>query len=396
MEVRLRRGRARPLWAGHSWVLSGAIESVTGEPEAGTIVLVRDHAGREIGRGFYAPASPIRVRMLTRDPAETIDFEYFAKRIRRAVEIRRLLGLPADDTTAYRLVHSDGDGLPGVVVDVFGEHAVVQLTVRGMEDRRDVLAAALAEIAGVKGALLRRVTAFEEGEGLAGAEGNLLPVPVPEEIAAVERGLSFLVRPAVGQKTGHYLDHRENRALFRRFAAGRSVLDLFCGAGGFSLAAAAGGAREVLGIDSSGPSLAAAADNARRNGFGDHVRFDKGDVFRVLRDLEAAERRYDAIVIDPPRMASRRKDLEKALRGYKELNLRAMRLLAPGGILATASCTGLVAEEDFERKIRDAALDAKRELTVLHRQGQAPDHPWSIAAPEGRYLKFLLGRADPL
>lgn len=392
----LRRGKARPIWAGHPWVLSGAVEKVEGEPSNGDVVLVRDHEARAIGRGFYAPDSPIRVRMLTRDPEERIDAGFFLRRVRRAVDLRRLVGLPSETTTAWRLVHSDGDRLPGVVADVFGAHAVLQLTVRGMEDRRAEIADALAAEAGVEGVYLRRVPAFERAEGLAGAEGNLRPTPVPETIEARERGTVFLVEPVAGQKTGHYLDHRDNRALFAPFARGRRVLDAFTGTGGFAIAAARAGAAEVIAVDSSAHALEVGERNAAANGVTEKIRFEKDDVFARLRSLEDRGERFDAVVLDPPRMASRRKDLGRALRGYKELNLRAMRILREGGILATASCTGLVTEDAFEKALRDAALDAGRDLVVLHRRGQGPDHPWSVTAPEGRYLKFLLGRAFPL
>jgi 23S rRNA (cytosine1962-C5)-methyltransferase len=377
-------------------VLSGAVETTTGTPGPGEVVLVRDHEGRAIGRGFFAPSSAIRVRMLTRNPVEEIDDAFLVRRIRRAVELRRRLGLFREEVTAYRLVHADGDGLPGVVADRFGEHVVLQLTVRGMEDRRTRIAEILAAEAGVKGVRLRRVPAFEAGEGLVGAEGDLLPTPVPEKIEVRENGVKYLVSPASGQKTGHYLDHRENRALLSRFVRDLRVLDAFTGTGGFAIAAARAGAREVTGIDSSGAALAAAGLNAEANGVEDRVRFLRDDVFAALRSFEAKGESFDVVCLDPPRMASRKRDLRRALKGYKELNLRAMRLLVPGGVLATASCTGLVDGVAFERTLRDAALDAERELKVLYRTGQGPDHPWSIVAPESRYLEFVLGEVFPL
>jgi 23S rRNA (cytosine1962-C5)-methyltransferase len=264
-----------------------------------------------------------------------------------------------------------------------------------MEDRRALLAEILAEETGVRGVLLRRVPRFETAEGLAGAEGDLLDEPVPAEIEARESGVRFLVRPRAGQKTGHYADHRENRVHVRAVAGGRRVLDAFTGTGGFAISAALGGATEVLAIDSSPAALETAGRNAERNGV-TNARFEKDDVFRALRRLEADGERFGLIVLDPPRMAARKREIRGALRGYKELNLRAMRLLDEGGFLATASCTGLVADEAFERTVRDAALDARVAFTVLRRGGQAPDHPWTVAAPEGRYLKFLLGRVTAL
>jgi len=392
--IRLRRGRAKPIWAGHPCVMSGAVEEVTGTPAAGDVVLVRDHGGRAIGRGFFAPASQIRVRMVTRDPEEEIDDAWIARRVAAAVARRAALSLPGPGTDVFRLIHGDGDALPGVVADRFGDHAVLQLTVAGMERRRDAIARALVEAAGVRGVLLRPVPGFAESEGLEGVSGDLTTDAVPDEIEVRENGVTLLVDAAKGQKTGHFADHRENRAAVRDLSAGRRVLDAFCGTGGFALHAAAGGAKEVLALDSSADALARAGRNAERNGVADLVACVREDVFRGLRRLEDEGERFDLIVLDPPRMASRRKELRGALRGYKELNLRALRLLAGGGLLATASCTGQVSEDAFERVLREAAHDAGRPLAVLRRSGQGPDHPWPIAAPEGRYLKFIVGQVS--
>jgi 23S rRNA (cytosine1962-C5)-methyltransferase len=373
--------------------MSGAVERVEGEAGAGDVVLVLDHREKPIGRGFIAPDSQIRVRMLSRDPDEEIDADFLPGRIRRAASLRASLGLPGPDTDVYRAVHGSGDGLPGVVADRYGDHVVIQLTVRGMETRRGEIAAALAETLGVQGVLLRRVPAFERTEGLEGAEGDLLETPVPEEVEVEENGLVYLVDPRRGQKTGHYADHRENRALLGLLAKGRA-LDAFCGTGGFALAAARGGADTVVAADSSPSALERAGRNAERNGTLGRTTFVKDDVFRLLRRYEAEGERFDTVVLDPPRMASTRRELKGALRGLKELNLRALRLLAAGGVLATASCTGLVTAEAFERTVRDAALESDRRLTVIHARGAGPDHPWSVAAPESRYLHFLLARVD--
>jgi 23S rRNA (cytosine1962-C5)-methyltransferase len=374
-------------------VLSGAVERVEGEATAGDVVLVVDHRGKSIGTGFFAPDSQIRVRMLTRDPGEEIDAAFLHRRIRRAARLRASLDLPGPDTDVFRAVHGSGDGLPGVVADIYGKHAVLQLTVRGMESRRREIAEALAESFGVEGVLLRPVTAFQRAEGLEGCRGDLLPAPVPEEIEVKEDGLVFLVDPHRGQKTGHYADHRENRALVGTLARGRA-LDAFCGTGGFALAAARGGAEEVVAADSSPPAIERAARNAERNGVSERVTFVREDVFRLLRRHEADGERFDTVVLDPPRMAARKRELKGALRGMKELSIRALRLLTDGGVLATACCTGLVSSKEFERVLRDAALDTGRRLTVLFARGAGPDHPWSVAAPESRYLKFLLARVE--
>jgi 23S rRNA (cytosine1962-C5)-methyltransferase len=390
-EVRLLRGRARPLWAGHPDVLSGAVSAVTGSPGAGDVVLVRDHEGRPVGRGFFAPASPVRVRLLTREPEEEIDGAFFLRRARRAAALRASVGLPSAETTVYRAVHSAGDGLPGLVADRYGDFLVIEVSNRGMERRAEEIAASLAEAFGVRGARLAAVPASME-EGLNGEGRDLLPEPVPAEVEVRENGTRFFADTLHGQKTGHFADQRENRAAFARLAAGARVLDAFAGTGGFGLAAARAGAASVIGVDSSARALELAARNAAENGVSDRVSFVKDDVFRFLRRQERDGRRFDAIVLDPPRMASRRKEVHNAVRGYKELNLRAMRLLVPGGLLATSSCTGVLPEDDFFSIVRDAALDAKREAQLFFRSGQAPDHPWPAACPESRYLKFALAR----
>jgi 23S rRNA (cytosine1962-C5)-methyltransferase len=387
-EIRLSKGRARPVWAGHPWVLSGAIGSVTGVPSAGDVVLVKDHDGRPIGPGFFSPRSTIRVRMLAMDPEVKIDEEFFLRRIRAAAALREGLGLPSTETDAYRLIHADGDRLPGVVADRYGATIVVQLTVAGMERRRAEIAAALLELPGVEGVLLDPVANFREIEGLT-AEGGLLAGVAPAgEISVKENGVRFLVDPAKGQKTGHFADHRENRATVRRLAESGTALDCFTGTGGFALAAALGGAREVLGLDSSSYALKTAARNAGRNDVADRMSFEKGDVFGLLRKFEKEGRRFHTVIVDPPSMAHRRSELAGALRGYKELNLRALRLVEDGGLFFTASCTGILSREDFDTMLRDAALDAGRHVVVIAESGQAPDHPWPIAVPEARYLKF--------
>ncbi len=387
-EVTLKKGRSRPVWAGHPWVMSGAVASVTGEPATGDTVLVRDHVGSPIGRGFFSPGSQIRVRMLTLDPEERIDEGFFRRRVRRAVALRESLMLPSGETSAYRLIHGDGDRLPGVVADRYGDYVVLQLTVSGMERRKEELATILMEEAGVRGVHLDPVTAFAEKEGLTGVGGLLAGEDLPDEIPILEKGVKMLVDPRQGQKTGHFADHRENRALVRRMVRKGRVLDCFTGTGGFALAALLGGASEVLALDSSAVALAAAEKNAALNGVEDRVSFERGDVFKLLRRYEREGRRFDAVVLDPPSMARRRAGLPRARRGYKELNLRALRLLEPGGFFFTASCTGILSRDDFDLLLREAAFDAKRDLVILAEGGQAPDHPWPVAVPEARYLKF--------
>jgi 23S rRNA (cytosine1962-C5)-methyltransferase len=277
------------------------------------------------------------------------------------------------------------------VADRYGDWLTIEISNRGMERRAEEIAVALAGAFGIRGARLAGGPASPE-EGLTGEGRELLPEPVPPEVPVLENGVRFVADLVHGQKTGHFADQRENRAAFARFVAGARVLDCFTGTGGFGLAASRAGAAHVLGVDSSGRALELAERNASENGVADRMEFAKDDVFRFLRRIEREGRRFDAVVLDPPRMASRRRELRNALRGYKELNLRALRLLVPGGLLATSSCTGILPEEDFFGIVRDAALDAKREVQWFFRSGQAPDHPWPAACPEARYLKFALAR----
>ncbi len=393
-EVTLRKGRARPVWAGHPWVMSGAIAKVAGEPSAGDTVLVCDHAGAWIGKGLFSPQSRIRVRMLTRDPDEEIDDGFFRRRIRRAVDLRAELRLPSGETNAFRLIHGDGDQLPGIVADQYGDFLVLQITVAGMERRRGAFAAALLEESSARGVLLDPVPAIAQKEGIAGEGGHLAGEELPAEIEIRECGVRMVVDPRKGQKTGHFADHRENRALVGRLIRGGRVLDCFTGTGGFALAAALGGAEEVLALDSSPVAVAAAERNAALNGVAGRVSCERGDVFRMLRSFLREGRRFDAVVLDPPSMARRRSDLARAKRGYKELNLRALKLLEPGGFLFSASCTGILGREDFDLMLREAAIDAKRDLVITHEAGQAPDHPWPVHVPEARYLKFRAGRVS--
>jgi 23S rRNA (cytosine1962-C5)-methyltransferase len=384
----LKRGRANPLWHGHPWVYSGAILREDGAYAPGDAVDVCDAEGRLIGRGLANPRSQIRVRMMTwRD--EAIDAALIAARVREARGLRERLGFPSEQTTAYRLINSEGDGLPGVIVDVYGDVLAVQFSALGLkrleQEVYDALAAALSPRAIVEVA----AGGFAQVEGFASATRV---VRGPEELEAVrasENGLELEVEPLRGQKTGMFLDQRDNRRRVGELARGARVLDVYTYAGGFALNALRGGAAHATCVDSSARALERVKAHAALNGL-TNVETVEADAFRFLET--ARPRSYELVIVDPPKFARARKDLDAALKGYQRLNVLAMTACAEGGLLATSSCSQLVDEETFERMLAAAAKDAGRRVQVLEVRSQGADHPVPPAFPEGRYLKFLLCR----
>ncbi len=390
--VILARGRARPAWAGHPDVYDGAIDTVRGTPATGDEVDVLDHRDRYVGRGVWHASAPVRVRIYgaRREP---LDAAFVARRIRAAVGLRRDVLRLDERTDVYRVVHGAGDRLPGLAVDRYGPWAVVQVTARAMADRCDAVAGALREHLGVDGVWERASKQFSTTEDFPPGGGRMAGDVPPELVEVREDGVLWRVDLQGGAKTGHFADQRENRRAFAAICGGRRVLDAFSGTGGFGLAALVqGGAESVLALDAGRTALARAADNAAANGVSDRFDVREGDAFETLRALVAEGARFGAVSIDPPRFATSRRGVRGALRGYRDLNLQALALVEPGGLLATSSCTGALRESEFEEMLRDAAVAARRRLQVVHRGGQGADHPWLTAAPEGRYLKFVLAR----
>jgi 23S rRNA (cytosine1962-C5)-methyltransferase len=388
--VVVKRGRAKPLWRGHPWVFRDSVERVSGDLDAGALVHVADEEGRVLGRGFWSPQSKIAVRLLCRDPeGPEPDTAFFRERIERAYRLRHeTLGLPVV-TDAYRLVHSEGDYLPGLVVDHFAGHLVVQFSTVGMDRRRDLVLDALEEVTSP-------LSIFEQPdrkacalEGIEPKGGLLRGTAPPEPPSILENGVCFRIGLGDGQKTGFFADQRDNRELLGSLVRDRTVLDVHTYTGGFGLYAAVNGAYEVLGIDSSGPALALAAENAMLNN-GRQVRFERADAQEALNAIHHRGQSFDVVVCDPPRYAPDRASVPQALRKYRDLHLRAMRVVRPGGLLAVSSCSGAVREDEFERTLQEAAYDLKREAQILHRGSQAADHPVLATCPEGRYLKFVL------
>jgi 23S rRNA (cytosine1962-C5)-methyltransferase len=382
----LKPAREKSLRHRHPWVFSGAVERVEGDPAKGDTVVVTAKDGAFLARAAYCPDSQIRARVWSFDPAEAIDEDFLWRRLRAS--IARRLVLPAG-SNAMRLVHGESDGLPGLVADRYDTTVVVQILSAGAERFRGFWGPALAELTGARSVYERSDVEVRSLEGLAPRTG-LLHGEAPGEVRIVEDGVTYEVDVAHGQKTGFYLDQRDNRALFASLAAEREVLNAFCYTGGFTLAALKGGARRALSLDTSEEALASARRNVAINGFDEsRAEWLAADVFAHLRKLRDQNRKFGLIVLDPPKFAPTEKHVANAARAYKDINLWAMKLLAPGGHLLTFSCSGAVSADLFGKIVAGAAADAKVDLQVRRALGASLDHSVSIHFPEGEYLKGL-------
>lgn len=386
----LRDGRERSVLRRHPWIFSGSIQTVFGSPEPGETVAVFSAGKAFLGYGAYSPASLIRVKMWSFGETRFDAEELFRKRFAEAFELRKAVfgGVLPD---AWRLINAESDGLPGLVVDVYSGYAVCQIASAGAERFRSLIADVVLKYA--KGALERSDVDSRTKEGLAPRVGHFAGEPLPPVIEFEENGVRFRMAPETGHKTGFYLDQRENRRLVGSLCSGaENVLNCFSYTGGFGLAALRGGAKHVLNVDSSAPSLALARENAALNGFSpDAFETQEADVFHFLRTCRDSRRTFDAIVLDPPKFAENASQREKAARAYKDVNLLAMKLLRPGGRLFTFSCSGAMDSVLFRQVVDSAAADAKRDFRITHWLAQGPDHPVSASFPEGRYLKGLAG-----
>lgn len=385
----LKPGREKSLKRRHPWVFSGAVARVQGNPGPGETVEVRSASGETLAVAAYSPTSQIVARVW--DWKErAIDGAFFNMRISQAVEQRRTL-LDTGATDAVRLVHGESDGLPGVVADRYGDTVVLQLTSAGAERWREAIADAVLEASGAARVWERSDAEVRELEGLSPVTAALRGAREPTRIAVTENGLKFQVDLEHGHKTGFYLDQRDNRARVRSLARGRDVLDGFCYSGGFALNAMAGGARSVTALDSSAEALALARGNAGLNGLAG-VDWIEGDVFQLLRKFRDGARHFDLIVLDPPKFAPTAAHVAKAARAYKDINLLAFKLLRPGGLLVTFSCSGGVSADLFQKIIAGSALDAGVQAQIIERLGPGTDHPIALNFPEGDYLKGLVCR----
>lgn len=390
-QVYLKPGRARPLFGRHPWVFSGAIARVAGEPADGEEVGIYTHEGTFIAWGLFNARSQIRVRLYSWEPEQRLDAPFWRQRLAAAIQLRhQVLGL-GDPEGACRLVFSEGDGLSGLIVDRYAHWLAVQFTSLALAQRRDLIVDELVRQLAPRGIYLRTERGIGADEGLDLADAPLWGEVPEAPVTIVENGLAFEVDVRTGQKTGFYLDQRENRRAAARYATGRRALDLCCYTGAFALALARGGATEVLGVDVSETALEAARRNAARNGV-KNARFEAGDAFQTLERLGAEGERFDLVVLDPPRFARSRRGLDQALRGYSALNELAVRVLAPHGILVTCSCSGRVSRDAFASVLAGVAERTGRPIQFLEQRGQAPDHPISAACPETGYLKCFICR----
>ena len=386
----LKSGREKSLLRRHPWVFSGAVGQVNGDPASGATVDVRAADGAFLARAAYSPSSQIRARVWSFDPEETVDADFFRRRILAALARRTTLGLSAA-SDAFRLVHAESDGIPGLVVDRYGDVLVVQILTAGCEFWRETLADLLLELTGATAIYERSDADVRELEGLLPRVGLLRGVLPAARLTINEYGLKFLVDIEHGHKTGFYLDQRANRNRVGQLAAGRDVLNCFCYTGGFSIHAARGGAKSIVSVDTSADALAAGQENAALNGIqADGLEWLEADVFTGLRKFRDQNRSWDLIVLDPPKFAPTAAQAEKAARGYKDINRLAFKLLRPGGILATFSCSGGIDAALFQKIVASAALDAGVEAQIVETLTQGPDHPVSIHFPEGAYLKGLV------
>jgi 23S rRNA (cytosine1962-C5)-methyltransferase len=399
--ITVRRDRERMFEKRHPWVFSGAIHTVKSDPQDGDIVDLRTDTGTFLARGYWNHHSQIRIHILTWDEHETIDEQFWHNRLIRSINSRAVLndihdsGIP----NAYRLINAENDALPGLVVDRYGDYLVLQALTLGIDNRKALIAELLMDILKPVGIYERSDIDVRTKEGLTESKGVLTGQPPPEYIEIDENGLRFFIDVVKGHKTGFYLDQRENRALLHKILTSnprsmqRSVLNCFCYTGGFSVYAMAAGLQDVVSVDASNDALMLAERNMQLNGINtDSTELIEADVFDLLRHYRKENRKFDVIILDPPKFAQNQRQVDSACRGYKDINLLAFQLIKPGGLLMTYSCSGLVDTDLFQKVVFSALVDAKREGQILSRLSAGPDHPVSLTFPEGSYLKGLLCR----
>jgi len=390
----IKNARDKSLLRRHPWIFSGAVTSVEDGAQSGDVLRVQAADGRFLAYAAYSEKSQIVGRVLSFEENDVIDEEFFRMRVRAAIARRAPLSAQGN---ALRLIHSESDGLPGVIADRYGDVIVLQLLTAGVDSRRELWARLLMEESGAATVYERSDADVRALEGLAPSNGLLAGAPLPEETVIEENGMRIAVDVAHGHKTGFYLDQRDNRALTRSlmsgFSGGAEVLNCFCYTGTMSVAAMAGGAASVLSIDSSGPSLRMAERNVALNHL-DAARatWMEADVFQALRKLRDQARSFDLIILDPPKFAPTAHHAEKAARAYKDINLLGFKLLRPGGYLMTFSCSGGISADLFQKIVAGAALDAHVDAQIVQRLSPGADHPVALSFPEGDYLKGLLLR----
>lgn len=387
LRIILKKGREVPVLRGHPWIFSGALEEIDGNTDAAGVADVFDWEKHWIARGLFSPKSQIRVRLLTRQKEE-IDGDFFFRRISEALAIRK--SILSGVTNAYRIINGEGDFLPGLIVDRYNEFIVCQFFTAGMDYFKPFIVESLSSLLAATGIFEKSEGRVRNEEDIEPSVGVLAGEPPPELIAIEENGFKFVIDLRRGQKTGFFLDQRDNRVFLSTIARDKKILNCFSYSGAFSVYALGGGAKEVVSLDSSRPALELAERNLALNGFefgGSELL--KGDAFTYLKECGSA---FDIIVLDPPSLARKRGDVDGATGGYKFLNLHALRHVRPGGLLLTFSCSQHLSIDLFQKVVFGAAVDAGRKVTLLKRLGHPIDHPVSLHHPEGEYLKGLVLR----
>jgi 23S rRNA (cytosine1962-C5)-methyltransferase len=390
-EIVLKPGRERSILKRHPWIFSGAIDKSADVDD--DIVEVYASDGTWLARALWSPYSQIRARVMTWQFDEPIDMLFFRRRIAQALAMR--MSHPAyNDANAMRIVHGESDLLPGLIIDRYGDYISVQLLSRGIDARRDDIVSVIVDILKPRGIIERSDGDMRQLEGLPNNDGVLWGEAPPLSLTITHpTGLRETLDLDSGQKTGGYLDQALNRVALAAYANDADVLDCFCYNGGFSVAMALGGARSITAVDASGPALVALQHDMQLNGAtSTPLEVVEADVFKLLRHYRDEDRLFDVIILDPPKFAHSQAQVDRATRGYKDINLLAMKLLRPGGLLATYSCSGLVSADLFQKVIFGAAIDAHRDVQIIERHTQAPDHPVLLSFPEGEYLKGLVCR----
>ncbi len=389
-KVTVKKGGARSFKSGGAWIYDNEVESIAGSFENGDLVTVLDFDGYPLGNGFLNIHSKLRVRMMTRNAGQQINEEFLRQRILDAVRLRKQV----IDTAACRLIFGEADFLPGLTVDKFNDILVLESLALGMDRMKESIVRLLPEVLSGEGLPVRGMYERSDAkerlkEGMERHKG-FLSAPFDTKVEIQENGVRFLVDVAEGQKTGFFLDQKLNRRAVQRFAPGARVLDCFTHTGSFALNAAMAGAREVIGVDVSALGIAEANENAVLNGVSARVHFETADVFELLPRLEAAKERFELVILDPPAFTKSRETIHRAVKGYREINLRGMKLVRDGGFLATCSCSHFMDQELFAKTIQEAARGARKRLRQVYFSTQAPDHPILWAAGETYYLKFFI------
>lgn len=390
LAVQLKEGREKALLRGHPWVFSGSIKTIdqgNGEIIAGETTKIVDAKGKFLAWGAYSPASKIRVRVWSRDQGRKIDREFFRARLENAIRLRRRI-LHIGEFNACRLVHAESDGLPGFVVDRYADTLVVQFLACGADYWRDTFVELLGNLIECERVYERSDVKVRRLEGLAPRKGPLVGGDSFSLVRIQEGESNYWVDIRQGQKTGFYLDQRINRSVVGKLAADRTILDCFAYTGGFSVSALTGGARSVVAVESSAEAIKLGRENITLNKISDNnIEWVEDDVFQALRRFRDQDRKFDMVILDPPKFAPTAGHAQRAARGYKDINLLGLKLLNPGGLLVTFSCSGGVSEELFQKILAGAALDARVQAKIIYRLGPGADHPVALNFPEGAYLK---------